>query len=269
MGSRVPAGAAVAVAVVAAVVLGSRPAGAATQPGDEMRLNLVLSVGGNPIANLEEEFGTAASGWRYLYNAGGPVGDGANYAPLSFVAGQYSDPTGQIVIGRRPVDATDALAYPPPIEPFFPEQYPSVFLRPGPGRLEDPAGIERAAIVQYTIQPDDLPAGVTGPAQVEVADYDFAVSTLATFPDGMSMRVYGGDDPAPLVEFTDDTFPFPPGSRLVTFLDPTLIPSRAYNVGDTITFAFGSNAISVIPEPAAAALLAPLALLLVRRRRGG
>jgi len=103
---------------------------------------------------------------------------------------------------------------------------------------------------------------------VQITAYDFAVSTLAT-QDGMSARVYGGNNPAPLLDFSDDTlFPFPPGFRFETTLDPDPIPLGTFNVGDTIYFAIGANNISVVPEPAAVALLATTGLLLVRRRRG-
>lgn len=266
MRSRKPVATAAAVAVLVAVMIDAGSARGATQPGDEMRLNVILSAGGAPIANLEQEFGTA--GWRYLYNANGPLGNSANYAPLTLVNGQYTDPGGKIVMGKRPVDpgdVTDVAAYPPPVEPFFPPEYPATFARPGLGTAEDPAGIERAVIFEYTIQADDLPAGTPLPVQVAITGYDFAVSTLATFPDGMSARVYGEDNL--LLEFGPDTIPFPPGFRFATALDPDPIPLGAYNVGDTITFALGSAEISVIPEPAAAALLVPGALLLMRRRR--
>jgi len=79
--------------------------------------------------------------------------------------------------------------------------------------------------------------------------------------------VYGGNNPTPLLDFSDDTlFPFPPGFRFETTLDPDPIPLGSYNVGDTIYFAIGANSQSVVPEPAALSLLAMGSLLLVRRR---
>ena len=259
------AGAAAAAAVLGSLLV-TGPARAATEPGDEMRLNFVLSIGGTPIADFQQEFGAAGAGWRYLYNAGGPLGNVANNAPLTLANGQYADPTGRVVVGRRPIDASDVVAY-PPSAPFFPA-YPETFVRPGAGYSEDPAGVERAAIIEYTIQPNDLPAGTTGPAEVFITAYDFAVSALATPTDlGMSARVYGRNNPAPLLEFSDQTFPFPPGFRFETVLDPAPKSLQTYSVGDTIVFAIGANSMSVVPEPGSVAVFAPAALLLMRRRR--
>jgi len=164
--------------------------------------------------------------------------------------------------------AVDPVAYPPTFP--FPPTFPTTLVRPGAGSLEDPAGIERAAIIAYTITAEDLAAaGATGPAPVSITAYDFAVSTRAT-PDGMSARIYGGNNPTPLIEFSDDTVPpffFPPGFRFETTLDPDPIPLGTYGVGDTIYFALGANNISVVPEPAVASLVAAGALILIARRR--
>ena len=109
-----------------------------------------------------------------------------------------------------------------------------------------------------------VPAGQ--PAAIAITAYDFAVSTVST-PDGMSARVYGGNNAAPLLDFSDDTlFPFPPGFRFETTLDPDPIPLGNFNVGDTIYVAIGANNVAV-PEPAIMSVLASAGLLLVRRRR--
>jgi hypothetical protein len=162
--------------------------------------------------------------------------------------------------------AADSAAYPP--EALFPP-VPLTFVRPGPGYREDPAGIERAVILAYTIQPNDLAAaGVTGAAPVAITAYDMAVSTFAT-PDGMTVRIYSGDDPTPVLDLAtvpDPPIVFPPGLRFETTLDPRPIPLGVFGAGDTIYIAIGGGAVSA-PEPGATALLGASALLLVRRRR--
>lgn len=251
-------------AMLVALVL---PAGSASaQVGDEMRLDFTLSIGNTPIADYQSDFSTAGfpAGFRYLFNGTGPLGIPANYQPLTLTGGQYVVPGTRLVVGQS---AINPIAYPQ--TPPFPA-LPLTFVRPGLGSLEDPAGIERAAIVAYTIQPEDLTAaGVTGPALVSISAYDFAVSMLAT-PDGISARIYGGTNPTPLIEFSDDLvppFPFPPGFRFETTLDPRPIPLGNFGVGDTIYFAIGANNIAV-PEPTVVSLLAPIGMLLMRRRRG-
>jgi hypothetical protein len=257
----------VAAAVAALIVLGTGGASAQVLR-DEMRLEFDLSIGQTPIAQFEPEFGPGGgAGWSYLYNTG-PLGVVSQYAPLTFSNGQYTGPTGVPVVGKTTVEQIDVTAYPP--NPIIPKPYALTFVRPGLGSFEDPSGIERAAIIAYTIQPEDLvAAGVSGPALVTISAYDFAVSARST-PDGMSARIYGGSSPTPLLEFSDDTippFPFPAGFRFETSLDPDPIPLGMFNAGDTIYFALGANNLSVVPEPAAASLLAGSALLLVRRRR--
>lgn len=257
----------VAAGLLAVLGLGAETASAQAQ-ADEMRFDFTLSIGNTPIADFENDFSTTgpAAGWGYLYNANGPLGNPANYVPLTLSGGRYTAPSGVLTVGSNPT--VDPVAYPPTVP--FPPTFPSTFVRPGAGSLEDPSGIERAAIIAYTITAEDLAAaGATGPAPVSITAYDFAVSTLATL-DGMSARVYAGNNPAPLIEFSDDTvppFPFPPGFRFETTLDPRPIPLGTFNVGDTIYFALGANNVSFIPEPGAASLIAAGALVLVARRR--
>jgi hypothetical protein len=240
---------------------------AATAPGDEMRFDFTLSIGSTPIADYQDEFNTSApaAGWSYLYNANGLLGNPANYVPLTASGGKYTAPSGTLTLGSSP---SDVIGY-PPMPPIL-STFPNTFVRPGLGTLEDPAGIERAAIIAYTIQPNDIPAGTpAGPVPVAITAYDFAVSTLA-MPDGMTARVYGGTNPTPLINFSYDTdppFPFPPGFRFETTLDPTPKPLGTYNVGDTIYFAIGGALTTTVPEPAAVSLLAMPAVLLLKRRR--
>lgn len=255
-------------ALALALVMPLAPALA--QPRDEMRLDFTLSINQTPIADFQDEWSTSPApfppGWLYMTNAMGPLGNPIHYSALAWDPGtqQYSGLYG-VRIGRSPADP---VAYPP--VPPFPPTVPLGYVQPGFGSLEDTNGIERAAIIRYTFQASDFAAaGVTGPAPVFITAYDFAVSTLST-PDGVSARVYAGDNPTPLIEFSDDIvppFPFPPGFRFETSLDPDPIPLGNFNVGDSIYIAIGANNLSGIPEPAAISLLAPGALLLIRRRK--
>jgi hypothetical protein len=236
------------------------------------------------VADYQDNFQTPspAPGWSYLTNTAGPLGNPANYTPLAYngTAGQYQGGTGgQVVAGRGP---EDPLAFPPsPIGP-----YPQTFVRPGPGILQDTA--ERAAIVAYTVQPQDvIAAGATPGGKIDlfITAYDFTIAT--TSADGMSARIYHDTDPTPVIDFSADTtppFPFPPGFRFETSLDPRPIPLGTYAAGQTVYVALGSNATDIgdeirldftlsatpaVPEPATATLvLAPLALGLLARRRG-
>jgi hypothetical protein len=229
-----------------------------------MRLDFALSIGSTQIADYQSDFqaGGPGAGWGYLFNSAGPLGNPANYTALTPSGGQYIGPSGGLV----GTGAADPVAYPPTAP--FPPTFPATLVRPGPGSLEDPGGIERAVIVAYTIQPEDLAAaGVSGPALVSITAYDFAVSALST-PDGMSARIYTKNDTTPIIEFSDDTvppFPFAPGFRFETTLDPDPIPMGMFSAGETIYIALGANTFSV-PEPAALSLLAPAGLILLCRR---
>ena len=238
------------------------------------------------VANLEADFrGTGPiKGWNYLYNATGPLGTnvGTNYQPLASQGGQYAGPGGAApVVGQNPM--IDPAAYTSEIAvPFSP-----IFVRPGQGTAENAAGgFERAAIIAYTfMEADFAAAGVSAPEAIaSITYYDFGVSNLA-LPDGMSARVYVDDSPTPVLDFSLTSqpfpFPFPAGFRFEETLDPRDIPLGTVGVGDTIYFALGANASSAndemrldftlglqpVPEPGAVALLAPVAMLLMRRRR--
>ena len=234
------------------------------------------------VADFQDDFSASGfpAGWSYLWNANGPLGSPGNYSPLTPSGGQYTGPSGPLTIGLN--TTVDPLAYPP--VPPFPPTFPSTFLRPGLGSTEAPGGIERAGIIAYTFTAEDLAtAGVVGQGIAYITAYDFAVSALAS-PDGMSARIYTKNDPTPIIEFSDDTvppFPFSPGFRFETTLDPDPIPLGVFGVGDTLYIALGGNNVAgtdemrldftlgmtPVPEPTAVALLAPAALLLMRRRK--
>ena len=232
------------------------------------------------VADYQDDFQTPSpsNGWSYLSNSGGALGNPANYSPLAFNGTQYQ--AGTVVAGRG---AEDPVAFPPG-SPFG--GYPQTFVRPGPGFAQDTGGVERAAIVAYTFQPEDViaagaPAG--GRINAYITAYDFAVAT--TSADGMTARIYHHTDPTPIINFSTDTippFPFPPGFRFETALDPRPIPLGSYSAGETVYVAIGSNGLDTgdelrldftlsatpVPEPTTVMVLAPLAMgLLMRRRR--
>jgi hypothetical protein len=255
---------ATALAAVAGVV--TSPAGAA------------LTV----VADFQDDFGRTNSppsvGWSYRWNENGPLGNPANYNSLTVIGEQYLAPNQPILVGKNA--NVDPVAY--PVQFPFPATFPQTFVRPGAGSGEDAGGIERAVVLAYTFSAEDIAAaGATGQAAAFITAYDFAVSTQSS-PEGMSARIYHHNDPTPLLEFSDDVFPpFAPGFRFETTLDPRPIPLGVYAPGETVYIALGGNSVAggdemrldftlsmdVVPEPGIVALVAPAALLLMRRRR--
>lgn len=256
---------------------------------------LAMSLGGHVrhvtaapvvVADYQDEFSTAAPspGWRYLWNANGPLGNPANYVPLVVDNGRYEtlgnssypdpSPGNSLAAGTGPVDP---LLY--PFDPIF-GPYPATFVRPGAG-IAAGGGFERAIILAYTFSAEDIAAGGGGEALLTA--YDFAVAASpAGSADGVSARVYHDDDPTPLINFSLDSnppFPFPPGFRFETRLDPNPIPLGTYAAGETVYIAIGATTtdigdemrldytISLVPEPSSLSLIVPAALLFIRRRR--
>jgi hypothetical protein len=244
------------------------------------------------VADFQDEFqlGTPRPGWRYLWNANGPLGNPANYLPLAADNGRYESvangtypdaaPGSSVAVGSSPVDAAQYPYEIPGLPPM-----PQTFVRPGQGRLQNESGgFERAAIVAYTFSAQDfadagLPTG--GLARAYITDYDFAVAIGSA--DGVSARVFRDTDATPLLDFSlDNPPPFVPPFRFQTTLDPRPRLVGDYAVGQTVYFAVGPNlndtndemrldftlGLTAVPEPTALALLAPLGVgLLMRRRR--
>jgi hypothetical protein len=243
------------------------------------------------VADFQDEFqvGTPRPGWSYLWNANGPLGNPANYAPLvadngryeSVANGTYPDPApgSFVAAGTSPVD----LAHYPYDLPGLPPM-PQTIVRPGQGRVQDAAGIERAVIIGYTFSAQDFADAGIAPNQralASITDYDFAVAVEGL--DGVSARVFRDTDATPVLDFSlDNPPPFVPPFRFQTLMDPRERSVGEYSVGQTVYFAVGSNlndtndemrldftlGLKPVPEPTTLALLAPLGLgLLTRRRR--
>jgi hypothetical protein len=239
-----------------------------------------------PVADYQDDFSTTGfpAGWRYLWNANGPLGNPANYVPLVLDNGRYETqansaypdpaPGNSLAAGTGPIDP---LLFPP--DPVF-GPYPNTFVRPGAG-IAAGGGFERAIILAYTFSAQDIAAGGGGDAYLTAYDFAVAASPAGT-SDGVSARVYHDDDPTPFINFSLDSvppFPFPPGFRFETRLDPDPIPLGTYAAGETLYVAIGANTtdigdemrldytISLIPEPASLSLFLPGGLLLLRRRR--
>jgi hypothetical protein len=243
------------------------------------------------VADFQDDFrtGTFPAGWSYLWNANGPLGNRANYVPLgadngryeSVANGTYPDPApgSSVAAGSSPVDVVRYPDIPglPPLPPI-----PQTFVRPGNGIAQ--GGIERAAIVAYTFSAQDfadagVPAG--GRADAFITAYDFAVAVDSI--DGVSARVYRDTDSTPVIDFSlDNPPPFVPPFRFETTLDPRPRAIGNYGVGETVYFAIGPNlndtndelrldftlGLTPVPEPTSLALLAPVAMgVLMRRRR--
>jgi len=146
--------AAAGVAALAAV-LGVGGASAAVV-GDEMRLDLTLSIGSTRIADYGDEFRTTgpSSGWRYLYNSGGALGNPANYTALTMSGGQYVASSGSRAIGQS---TPDPVTYPQ--TPPFPAM-PATFVRPGwgPWKTRPASSAPRSSLTRFNPKTSPPPA---------------------------------------------------------------------------------------------------------------
>lgn len=197
-------------------------------------LALALSVGGfaqlaqgGIVADYHDDFSypAPAPGWSYLWNANGPIGSAANYAPLV--------PDG--TAGRYETQDQTPDAFPDPA-PGSSASATATTLIPGQGSAQNP--IERYVIAAYTISAADVAANGE---QLILDLYRFAVPLASA--DGITSKLYKNDillvdrPLPPGLEFTSDT-PDPNGGP---------IPLGPFSAGDTLYVAVGSNGIAPLP----------------------
>ena len=230
------------------------------------------SAEAQPVADYHDDFSAPAPapGWSYLWNANGPVGTAANYAPLVIDgdAGRYEtqNQTPDAFPDDAPGSSTSAT---------------QTTLVPGQGTAQN--SIERYVIAAYTISAADIAAA--GGNQLVLDDYRFAVSAAST--DGVTAKLFKND-------FLLVEQPLPPG---LVFTSETPDPNGGpiglgpFDAGDTLYVAIGSNGIApvppfgpggtdtgdslevdysifLVPEPTAAGALLLAAGCLLSRRRG-
>jgi hypothetical protein len=190
------------------------------------------------------------TGWAYLWNANGPVGNAANYAALQPTANNGGDyETG--VSGNNIAVLSTAVI-------------------PGAGLTQDPGGIERCAILAYTISAANIAAAGN---QGYIDDYRFEVPLSSV--DGVTASIYVNNTPIII------GLPLPGGFVYDrSFPDAYPMPLGSVSAGDTIYVAIGGGAtgngdqlgisytIKLVPEPAALSVLGMLGVGLLGRRRG-
>jgi hypothetical protein len=224
--------------------------------------------------NADFQYPTPAPGWSYLWNANGPVGSAANYAPLvgdSAAAQRYEtqDQTPDAFPDAPPGAGASASA---------------TTLIPGHGSAQ--TAVPRFAIAAYTFSAADLTANG---GELSLDNYVFNVS--AASGDGINAKIYRNDTLLVNREL-------PPGLVFSSDLPPEFgggpVPLGPVVAGDTIYVAIGADgpvtnlptgelnplagtdtgdslgldySLVLVPEPGSAALLGLAALGLLARRR--
>ena len=219
------------------------------------------------IADFTDDFSypSPASGWSYLWNANGPIGNSANYALL------VPDAPGS---GRYETidDAPDSF---PDAAPGSSTSVTSTTLTPGQGSGQNP--FERYVLAAYTFSAEEIAANGD---QVVLDLYSFGVP--AGSQDGVSTKLYKNntllvDQPLPPNFTFDYQTPAPNGGP---------IGLGQFAAGDTLYVAIGANglalpgggndtgdvltvdySIALVPEPASAAAMSLAASLMLSRRR--
>jgi hypothetical protein len=226
------------------------------------------------IASYGPEFANPpAAGWSYAWNAAGTIsGDPSTYTSLTYdaVNSRYSV-VGNPAAGNLFLSASNAY--------------------PGPAAAQDAGGVERYAIVTYTISAADIAAAGGGNLQPYLSAYNF---NPGSSQDGINARVYVNGE-----LFGGQVIALPPGFAFndATFGAPYALASDPNDVtqpGDTITFAIGASGPATVfagapgndvndlsdigftialgppvPEPTAVAALGLTGVALLARRRRG
>jgi hypothetical protein len=223
--------------------------------------NVSISVG-QLVASFHDDFqpATPATGWSYLWNANGPIGNVANYLPLIPSASGLYTADGSNV---RPAPAPGSYA-------TIGTQVGEPGGHPGMGVLQNGSGgIERYCIALYTL---------TTPNQISILDGVLRNinQNSGGSTDGLALKVYVNDSPLPVLD-----------SGTAAGFDQTAyfnVPLGNLSAGDRIYVAVGSRNsdafdgfnlrynIVAVPEPVTASILVAgmIALVTFRpaKRRG-
>lgn len=205
---------------------------------------------GQLIASFQDDFQltTPAPGWSYLWNADGPIGDPANYAPLT--------PNSS---GAYTTNGSDVRPAPAPgnfltisIQASQPGGHP------GMGAAQSGSGgIERYCIALYTLPDSNRVSLLNG--FLRNVNPNSGGST-----DGLNLKVFINDDPLP--KFSDSTAPG--FDKSINFN----VPLGDLSSGDRIYVAIGSRNsdlfdgfhlryhIVAVPEPSVSLTLLVLVL---------
>jgi hypothetical protein len=224
-----------------------------------LMLAMAVSVQADVVANYGADFeadGTPKSGWSYMWNAAGPIGNAAGYVPLVY-------------------DTTGVGGYQTQNNGLWPDAAPGSYTRatattvfPGQSAAQAADGIQRYIILAYTFSPADI---ATNGNSLKFHTYEFVIPQDT--PGNIDVWAFKNND----FLFT---FPggFPPGT---TFSDAIFGPDYDFGTvqaGDTLYIALGAQGaytgqplsvaytLALVPEPSALMLIG-FAPVLMRRRR--
>lgn len=217
-------------------------------------------VSASPVAMFESDLQptTPASGWQYLRNSSGPVGNPANYSPLQATThpNVMYDDDGDAVLNDAEPGRYSYIGRSETGLGLVNEGEPGG--HPGGGASQDSLGIERFIIAAYTLS-------VSG--DTSITNSLLTNSDVST--DGLNLRVYVNAESSPRLSTSTAA-----GQGQTATFDVTL---GALSAGDTIYVAIGSHledfrdtfsleyTIDVVPEPASVALLVAGCAWLARR----
>lgn len=222
---------------------------------------MVLAIAGakaEVVADYGADFqtGAPAAGWAYLWNANGPIGTAANYAPLVH-------------------DAAGSGFYESQANGAWPDAAPGAYVRansttvyPGQSASQDGSGIQRYVIMAYTFSPAEVAAH--GPSLL-FHTYNFNIP--ADVPGNIDVWAYKNDVPI-------FTYPggFPPSTQFSDGIYGGDYDFGTVQAGDTLYLALGAQGdyagqplsvaftLALVPEPGVLGMLSLLPALLARRR---
>ena len=199
--------------------------------------------------------GAPKTGWSYLWNANGPIGNPANYVTLvrdTNFGGDFETQANGAIPDSPPASNLAATAT-------------SVF--PGQGTSQAADAIERYVIAAYTVSAADI---ATLGNQGVMDTYRFAVPAESL--DGINAAIYVNASPIIAIHLPG------PIDYNNTLPGAYPVPLGTLAAGDTIYVAIGSGAtdtgdrldvnytITLVPEPGTIGISGIIAVLAMRRR---